>query len=445
MSKEKAISLYLNTDSKKDTIAYILGVPRSQVREWLRGLTKADKFKGGQQEMFDKPVEIKFFGGAKPSDAQDKDDVPLSEVAIPKLHNATAQETLDDLRRMAEANPEQVIGRNYYRVHGKYSESAWSQYWGTFHEFKRQAGIVLTRQQHNLEKQIAKHASVGHYRDMNDERRSYGDAYDKPTSKRFKQVLVAADMHDKNVDPFYLDVLLDTCKRVQPDVICLAGDIFDNPEFGRYTVDPRQWDVVGRIKFVHDNILRPMREACPNSQIDFVEGNHELRLCKHLADATPALRAVLSDLHGMTISKLFGLDQFGINYIAKGDISAYNLSDIHKEVKKSYKNYWDCFIVHHETEGANLGMPGINGHHHKTVIQSKYSELYGAYNWIQIAGGHKLDAEYTHPKWQLGFAIATCDTLTKQTVFDTITFSENFAVVGGVYYERSNLDTNKIL
>lgn len=408
--KEQAIRMYLEGGLRKDAVAKELGVSRNQVRDWLKGVHKSD---------------------------HSQDDVPLSEVAIPKRHDGTIEDVLHDIRAIAEANPERVITRNYYRVHGRYSESTWSQYFGTWAEAKRQAGIVLTRQQHNVEKQIAKHASVDHYREMNVERRSYGDSYDKPNSKRFKQVIVAGDMHDKNVDQFYLDVMLDTCRRVQPDVIVLNGDIFDAPEFGRYTVDPRQWDVVGRIRFVHDNILRPLREYCPKSQIDFVEGNHEFRLCKHLADATPALRVVLSDLHNMTISKLFGLDEFEINYISKGNLSAYTLSDIHREVKKSYKNYWDCFIVHHESEGMSLGMPGINGHHHKTVITPKYSELYGAYSWIQHGCGHKLDAEYCHPKWQLGFVVATADTLTKRTVFDTVTFSENFVVVGGVYYERA--------
>lgn len=408
--KEQAIRMYLEGGLRKDAVAKELGVSRNQVREWLKGVHKSD---------------------------HSQDDVPLSEVAIPKLHDGTIDDVLHDIRAIAEANPERVVTRNYYRVHGRYSESTWSQYFGTWAEAKRQAGIVLTRQQHNVEKQIAKHASVDHYREMDVERRSYGESYDKPNSKRFKQVIVAGDMHDKNVDQFYLDVMLDTCRRVQPDVIVLNGDIFDAPEFGRYTVDPRQWDVVGRIRFVHDNILRPLREYCPNSQIDFVEGNHEFRLCKHLADATPALRVVLSDLHNMTISKLFGLDEFEINYISKGNLSAYTLSDIHREVKKSYKNYWDCFIVHHESEGMSLGMPGINGHHHKTVITPKYSELYGAYSWIQHGCGHKLDAEYCHPKWQLGFVVATADTLTKRTVFDTVTFSENFVVVGGVYYERA--------
>lgn len=407
MSKDKAIELYLNHGLRKDAVAAELGVSRSQAREWLKGIAK-----------------------------HEKGDVPLSEVAIPKIHEATAQETLDDLRQMAESNPEQVLSRNYYRVHGRYSESTWSQYWGTFSEYKRRAGIVLSRQQHMLEKHIAKHASVEHYRELNTERQSYSNKYSKPTDKRFKQVVVASDMHDKNVDQFYLKVFLDTCARVQPDVICLGGDIFDSPEFGRYAVDPRQWDVVGRIKFVHDNILKPLRQICPDTQIDFLEGNHEFRLCKHLADATPALRAVLSDLHGMTVAKLFGLDEFQVNYISKSDLAAYNLADIHKEVKKSYKNYWDCFLVHHEPEGANLGMPGISGHHHKTHVTPKYSELYGSYSWVQIAGGHKLDCEYTHPKWQLGFAVVTCDTLNKQTVFDVATFSENFAVVGGKFYER---------
>lgn len=372
-------------------------------------------------------------------------EVPLSEIAIPKLHEATADETIADLRRLAEADPERTISRNYYRVHGKYSESTWSKYWGSFAEFKRQAGIVLTRQQHNIEKQIAKHASVDHYRRMNDERRSYGTLYSKPTNKRFKQAVIVGDLHDRNVDEFFLDVLMDTVGRVRPDVIVLNGDIFDLPEFSRFTVDPRQWDVVGRIKFVHEEILKRLRYVAPEAQIDFIEGNHEFRLLKHLADATPALRAVLSDLHGFTVSSLLGLDKFGINYVAKGDLSAYNLSDIHKEVSKNYKIYWDSFIVGHDTSARNLGYPGVNGHHHKTVVESLYNEHFGTYNWIQHGCGHKLDAEYCHPKWSQGLVIATCDTESRKTVFDVSTFSEEFAIVGGVYYERNRLDTQRNL
>lgn len=426
--KKRVFELYNKGNGlTKSEIGRRLDIPRETVRNWLRK-DYNDEYNMPYLSTIVPDLSAIVLGSGT--------DVPLSESIIPKLHDCTAAEALEDVRSLAQANPEMAMTRNWYRVHGKYSESAWTRYFGTFHELKRQAGIVLSRQQHNLEKQIAKHASVDHYREMNVERRSYGNKYDKPTDKRFKQAVILSDLHDKNCDIFFLDVIMDTLKRVQPDLVILGGDIFDLPEFGRYGVDPRDWDVVGRIKYAHDNILAPIREICPDAQIEFLEGNHEARLLKHLADATPALRAVLSDLHGMTVSSLLGLDKFQINYVAKGDLSAYTLADHHKQVTKNYKVYWDSFIVGHDSSVANLGYPCLWGHHHKTIIQPAYNEIFGSYSKIQLGCGHKLDAEYCHPKWQLGFCIATCDTMTRQTVFDTVTFSENFAVVGGVYYER---------
>ena len=106
---------------------------------------------------------------------------------------------------------------------------------------------------------------------------------------------------------------------LKPDVINLGGDIFDlmNSVVRRRS---QRWDPVRKIRFVHQEILAPMREASADSQIDFVEGNHEFRLLGHLADATPALQAVLSDLHGFTVPKLLGLDEYEVNYISKADL-----------------------------------------------------------------------------------------------------------------------------
>lgn len=388
-------------------IARETGVARSTVQSWIKEFKNVETY-----------------------------DVPLSEVAIPKLHEATPQETIDDLRRLAEEYPERSISRNFYRVHGTYSESAWNQYWGTFAEYRRQAGVVLTRQQHNIEKQIAKQASIDHYRAMNSEIRGYADKYLRPNIKRFKTAIIAGDFHDINIDPFFLRVYLDTIKRVSPDAVIINGDGVDLPHFGKYNVDVRDWDVVGRIKFLHTEVLEPIRNNAPDAEIFYHGGNHEHRLIKHLADATPALRVLLSDLHGMTVASLLGLDKYQINYIAKDDLAAYTLSDIHKQVAKNYRVYWDSFIVGHDTEVTKLGYPCVNGHHHKTVVAPMYNEHFGCYSAIQHGCGHKLDAEYCHAKWQLGFVIATCDTLTNQTVFDTVTFSENFVVVGGKFYER---------
>ncbi len=370
------------------------------------------------------------------SNEQVSSHVPLSEEIIPKLKEGTKQECLNDIYSIAVDNPEMVISRNYYRVNGKYAESVWNGYFGTFDEFKRQAGIVLNRQQHMLEKHIAKHASVDHYRKLSVERMGYDGKYIRENPRRFKTVITASDLHDKEIDLFYLRVLIDTCKRVQPDVISLVGDIFDLPEFGKYGVDPREWDVVGRIRFVHNEILQPLREACPDAQIDMIEGNHEARLLRHLADATPALRAVLSDLHGFTVSQLLGLDEYQVNYVAKADLAAYSKADMNKEVGKNYKIYWDSFMVHHFPHAKSMGLPGVNGHHHKHEVWSLFNPIYGAYEWHQLGSGHKRDASYcAGERWHNGFAIANVDTQTRAVNFDYVQITD-FAVSGGKFYYR---------
>lgn len=366
----------------------------------------------------------------------DKFDTPLSETLIDKIKVATRDECVEDIRKMVIADPEAVISRNYYRVHGKYAESAWNCHFGTWAEFKRQAGIVLSRQQHAHERNIAKHASVDHYRAIGAERADYADKYLRPSGGRFKTMIVASDLHDKEIDPFFLRVLLDTTNRVQPDVIALPGDVFDLAEFGKYTVDPREWDILGSILFAHENILGPLREAAPDAQFDIIEGNHEARLLRQLADATPALRAVLADLHGFTVGKLLGLDEFEINYIAAADLASFTKREHEKELAKNYKVYFDSVLLHHFPHARNMGLPGCNGHHHRHVVWSEFNPIYGAYEWHQLGAGHKRQASYCEgEKWHNGFAIINIDTHTRSVNFDYVPVSD-FAVSGGKWYDR---------
>tara|TARA_B100002049_G_scaffold236750_1_gene224413 strand:+ start:999 stop:2339 length:1341 start_codon:yes stop_codon:yes gene_type:complete len=367
----------------------------------------------------------------------EKRAVPMSEDQAKFMEDWGPEECCAELRRVAEIDPDHVVSRNYFRVHSDISESTWSRYFGTFLEFKRQAGIMLSRPQHALERHIAKHASVDHYRAIGNERLDYADKYERESGGKYKTILVGSDIHDEEVDRFWLRVFIDTARRVQPDVICLNGDLFDLPEFGKYGVDPREWDVVGRIRFAHDHVLRPLREACPNAQIDLIEGNHELRLLKHMADATPALRAVLSDLHDFTISKLLGLDEFEVNYIAKGDLGAFTKADQQRELAKNYKVYWRCLLAHHFPSARNMGLPGWCGHHHKHIVWPEFSPVYGAYEFHQLGSGHKRSASYAEgEKWGMGFAIANCNIETLATNFDYVPVTD-FAVAGGKWYHRA--------
>jgi Calcineurin-like phosphoesterase len=363
---------------------------------------------------------------------------PLMSESSEKFHEQfTAEDCVVELRRLAEAHPDKVITRNFFRTHADISESTWNRHFGTFEEFKRQANIKLSRQAHALERTIAVHASRDHYRAIGADRVGYEGKYERPSHGRYKAILVGSDLHDKECDPFWLRTFIDTAKRLRPDVICLNGDIFDLPEFGKYSVDPRDWDVVGRIKYVHENILEPLREASPESQIDLIEGNHEARMLRMLADATPALRVLLSDLHGWSIPKLFGLDKYEVNYIARMDLAAFNKTDFNKELSKNYKNYYGCFIAHHFPHARNFGMPGWNGHHHRHDLWQNFNPQFGTFEWHQLGAGHRRMAEYCEgERWSNGFMIAHCDVDTHATAMEYIQLT-NFAVVGGKFYSRT--------
>lgn len=365
---------------------------------------------------------------------QHRNGSPISEDEAKFKEHFTAQDCVDELQRIVLEHPEQVISRNFFRVHSEISESTWNRYFGTFEEFKRQAGVKLTRQQHGLERAIAKHASVDHYRRMNVERQDYDGRYDRTNNKRFKTRIFCSDLHDEEMDPFYRRVLVDAIRRIQPDSFTVAGDGLDLPEFGKYSVDPREWAPVRRIKHYH-GFCEEVRGVF-DGQFDHLEGNHEFRLLRHLGDETPALKTVLSDLHGMTIRSLLGLDRYEINYIAKADLAAFREVDIKNEIGRNYKIYDDAFLAHHFPHGRNMNMPGVNGHHHSHVVWPHFNPTFGAYEWHQMGCGHMRDASYcAGEKWHMGFLIAHIDTYTKQVTSEYVQVTD-LAVVGGKFYHR---------
>lgn len=366
-----------------------------------------------------------------------KKNVPLSENTN-KITSATKAQCVEALRTIAEADPEKIITRNYFRNNSNLAESAWSKHFGTFHEFKSQANITLSRHAKAIERAVAKHASVDTYRAMNDEKRNWGDKYLKPKGNRFQTILVGSDVHDIECDPFWRYLFIETAKRVQPETVVLNGDIFDLCEFGKYDVDPREWDVVGKIKWVH-KFLEDLRNAVPNTEIIFIEGNHEHRLLRHLSEATPAMKAILSDLHGFTVPKLLGLDKYEVNYIAPADLAVFTKGDAKAEIRRNFHIMHGCLLAHHFPEGAKMGMSGWNGHHHSYEAQSFWNPTFGSYSWAQLGSGHKREASYCNgEKWNNGFLLVHVDTESKKSQFEYINTTHEHVVIGGKWYERKD-------
>lgn len=404
-----------------DDVAEKLGISRAYVRKKVSTIRRA--YWDGKQAPF------LAYRGSPPK-------FPLVTELTNADHEYTEIELIKILRHLKLQEPSRFITRNYFRSETSIPDSAWTQYFGTFQEFIRVSDIALSRHQHAFEKKIAIHKSRDHYRELN-ERQAWGHDFDKPNDKDFQTYVCCSDLHDVDIDPFYLRVLLDTIKRVQPDKILLVGDILDLPEFGKYTVDPREWDAVGRIKFAHNEILQPMREAAPDAQIDYFEGNHELRMVKLLADATPAVRAVLSDLHGWSAREFFGLDKFEVNYITKADLAAGTRAEITKELKKNYKVYHECFAAAHYPMYRNYELAGVSGHIHNRQIWPVKTMMNGTRSWLQMGCGHKQEAEYCDAEnvWELGFAIVDIHVPSQSVNIQSIPVT-NIAQVGGKYYER---------
>lgn len=349
----------------------------------------------------------------------------------------TLDQILAECKRIAKLAEDEgrYFSRRYFRENSGMTDWTWNKHFGTWDEFKRQAGVDPSRGYQKLERNIAKHASADIYRQMNVDRAAYVGKYERPNGKRYQTILGANDIHDVDADPFYVRCLLDTNRRLLPDIVCLNGDIFDLPEFSRFDQDPREWDVVGRIQWVH-NFLGQIREANPDCEIRFVEGNHEYRLLRHLAEATPALRTILSDLHGMTVPQLLGLDKYEVNYIAKADLAAWRETDIKSELKSNWTVMFESVLACHYPEAKKMGMPGWNGHHHKHLVDTLYSPIYGQYEWHQFGAGHVRAASYCDgEKWSNGFGIWHVDTETKRSVCEYIDIKD-IAVIGGQYYQR---------
>lgn len=360
----------------------------------------------------------------------------------------TAADCIKDIRKIQLSlhgeNSNKAVSRDKYY---KYSDmpTAWKKHFGTFAEFKKEAGVNPEKspetQVAQVGRDIAKHAKVDKYRPLA-ERKNWGKKYIRENGNRYKQILAIADVHDVEVDPFWLRVMLDTAKRTQPDVICIDGDLFDLTEFGRFYVDAREYRLTERLQFVHDKVLGPLRKACPDSQIDLIEGNHEARLLKHLCNNSDQMREFLSDWLEIDIAGALKLNEHKINYVAEADLTAWTKKDLNAEISsKNFRIYYDCVLAHHFPSGRDMGYPGFSAHHHKHEMWTGYSPHFGPYEWHQLGAGHMRSADYADGlKWNNGFGLVHVDTKTLVSNMEYVPVTD-MACVGGQYYHREKKET----
>jgi len=367
----------------------------------------------------------------------------LSERSKKYDPHATKEDIILDIRRVQLDHPNKTVSRDFYRVYGKYSDSTWNRHFGTWQEARRQAGVELNRFQHSLERDIAKHAHLDIYRQFQkDEIEPWIGRFITPDNgERVKKVMVCSDLHDKNLDPFCWSVFLDTAARVKPDIVVLAGDVFDQSEFSKFDQDPRNFSIKESFDFVKQKIFKPLRATVGDScEIYMSIGNHDWRILKYLANKTPNLKVLLSDVLGLTLADLFGLPEYKINLVSKLDLAAFSPAESRTEIKNNFLVLYDCLVIDHHGVGT-FGMSGCSGHTHRTKMDSSANLLRGPIHWVTMGALSKIDFDYQERlnKSHQSFLIWHVDTKTKQCQPEHCIFTDDMICVAGKYHMRGSM------
>jgi hypothetical protein len=351
---------------------------------------------------------------------------------------------IEVLKNLQKDNEDKPITRDFFRKSTELFDSTWQKHWGNWLEFKAAAGLEQTKVQRVFNANIAKHSGIDNLKDSVQIKNKWEGSFLKPSGERFQTILSGSDVHGSLCDPFWRRLFVDTAQRVQPQKIILVGDVFDLPNFSKYTNDPRKYNITEEFRW-NDKFFADLRSAAPDAEIILLEGNHSARLVRYLMESAPSIIPILNEIHGMGVSELLGLDKHQINYIAKADLAVFNENEFKKEIAKNYYIAYDTVLFHHFPQCKTWGMNAQSGHHHHIQVNSYFNVQKGPVNWVQAGCGHVRNASYgMGEKWENGFALWHVDTEKKVAQPEIINCTHSMAVIGGKWYTRTEEETLKI-
>lgn len=127
-----------------------------------------------------------------------------------------------------------------------------------------------------------------------------------------RTTLILPDIQYPYHDALMLKKLISVASDIQPDAILQIGDAIDFPQVSR-------WNKGTAGEFTNDlqdhidgwrKTLEDVRKACPEAEITWLEGNHDLRI----QDFLKKYAAPVSSLDVLKMESLFGLDELSIKY-----------------------------------------------------------------------------------------------------------------------------------
>jgi predicted phosphodiesterase len=218
-----------------------------------------------------------------------------------------------------------------------------------------------------------------------------------------KTTLVLPDIQFPFHDQLMLDKILRVAEDLQPSKILQIGDGIDFPQVSRWSIGTAgayASTLQRHIKGFRSDFLAPLRASCPEAAIEWLEGNHDLRLMDFVKKYAPAL----GTLEALQMESLFGLDDLRIDYVRGPRRVATNTVAVHGHESGGYSGTpqaWDNkFGKRYGTE-RNV----IFGHTHQPFIITRATGYNGKVTpWFTMNVGSIM--EPTHATYVKDMAVS---------------------------------------
>lgn len=208
--------------------------------------------------------------------------------------------------------------------------------------------------------------------------------------------LFLTDFHFPTEDRAVFQLATQVIKDVNPDILWLNGDMMDFKSISSFPTNPKDKSTLSR-DLKHGQLkLQELRNAAPNAQLFYKDGNHERRLQSFLWNKAPEL----SDLEDLELASLLRLRDL-------------NAAIIQEDEKAVVGQLWH---LHGHEIGVGLAYPAkvmmqkantsvIFGHTHRfSVFYQNALDGTTRVAW-SIGCGQVLEVDYdVHPQWTQGFA-----------------------------------------
>ena len=306
-----------------------------------------------------------------------------------------------DLVRVSKI-PRAILGpsasRDRYRQFGNYSTSLVDFIFGMWAEFKRQAGVEDSLHTKTVKRNVAKTSraqNLARYADQHV--KPWHGAYPKLNlNKKRLSFLTMSDLHSHFCNPFALRVCHDINKRYKPDGVRVNGDLVDFPSLSTHRYFPGHFPMTAKDEVVwgREKVFGRLRQDNPRADIEFLIGNHDVRLMVALADKGPMFACFDEEIG---FAALFGLDKYQIGLSCRSNFLFQTAKQRERDIAQNWsilfsKDGRALFMwVHGFLTGSNSAekharqfmIPGTNGHLHKRQVISVGSLATGVIDWEQ--------------------------------------------------------------